>query len=95
MFTPATFGVRIIESVEAYEPFEDWSRVRSPSRAARRRRQGHPQNIVIRHKPIAMEHIDGTLIVHPAIADQMRREISAKIDATANRVLTHGLLGMR
>jgi hypothetical protein len=36
-------GVRIIESVRMVDQVEDWSRVRSPSRAARRRRQGHRQ----------------------------------------------------
>jgi hypothetical protein len=86
-------GVRIIESAEAYEPIEDWSRVRSPSRAERRRQQGHRQNIIIRHKPIALQHVDGTLIVHPAIADQLRREISAKMDAEMRRAM-YGYRGL-
>jgi hypothetical protein len=84
-------AMRIIESVEAYEPVEDWSHVRSPSRAERRRRQGHRQNIVIRHKPIALQHADGYFIVHPAIADQLRREIRAKVDAETWRSM-HGVL---
>ena len=91
MFTPTIAGIRVIESVEAYEPVEDWSRVRSPSRAARRRRQGHPQNITIRHKPICLQHADGYFIVHPAIADQFRREIRVKMDAELWRA-THGVL---
>jgi hypothetical protein len=41
-------GVRIIESLHMVDRVEDWSRVRSPGRAARRRRQGHRQNLVIR-----------------------------------------------
>lgn len=84
-------SVRIIESAEAYEPVEDWSRVRSPSRAERRRRQGHRQNIVVRHKPIALQHVDGYFIVHPAIADQLRRELRAKMDVELWRA-THGVL---
>ncbi len=95
---PTFSAVRIIESVEAYEPVEDWSRVRSPSRAERRRRQGHRQNIEIRHKPIALQHADGYFIVHPgsgsvthylhpAIADQLRREIKAKMDVEIQRAM--------
>lgn len=70
--------VRIIESPEMVDRYEDWSRVRSPSRAARRIRYGHRQNIVVRAIPkkeaISM---DGgrTLIMHPETARQLRQAI--------------------
>lgn len=43
--------MHIVESLLMVEKVEDWSKVRSPSRARRRLRQGHPQNIIIRHVP--------------------------------------------
>jgi len=68
-------GVRIIESLEMVDYVEDWSRVRSPSRAARRRRRGHRQNIRI--VAVAKKHaisLEGgrTLIMHPELARQFR-----------------------
>jgi hypothetical protein len=71
-------GVRIIESDLMLDYVEDWSRVRSPSRAARRRRYGHRQNIKIiaSPKPFAISGDGGrTLIMHPAIAHQLRKEL--------------------
>lgn len=65
------FGVEIRETLMATEPFEDWSRVRSPARAARRRRQGHRQNIVHRRKPAAYQ-INGVIFAHPDIVRQLR-----------------------
>ncbi len=62
-------GLRIVESTHlTIGPFEDWSNVRSPGRAARRRRQGHQQRIRIYYKPDpTMRQLpDGSLIGHPA-----------------------------
>lgn len=71
-------GVRIIESWEMVDSVEDWSRVRSPSRAARRRRYGHPQNIrvLLVPKKEAISTDGGrTLIMHPEMARELRRQI--------------------
>jgi hypothetical protein len=70
-------GIRIVESLHMVDHVEDWSRVRSPSRAARRRRNGHRQNIVTVAVP--KRHaisIDGgrTLIMHPEIARWLREQ---------------------
>lgn len=79
-------GIRVIESVHMVEPWEDWSRVRSPSRARRRQRQGHRQNIAYRTRPsTGLIQTADTLYGHPetiakvvrAIADKHR----AKLDA--------------
>ena len=43
-------GLRIFDSEVIGDPYEDWSQVRSPSRARRRRRSGHPQRIVTRYR---------------------------------------------
>ena len=43
--------MRIFESWLMVERIEDWSGVRSPSRARRRLKRGFPQRIVIREVP--------------------------------------------
>lgn len=68
--------MRIIEDINMTDPVEDWSQVRSPSRAARRRRQGHRQNIKITMVPKKEAYsIDGgrTMIMHPDLAAELRR----------------------
>ncbi len=71
------FGaMNIIESLAMVTQVEDWSRVRSPSRAARRLRQGHRQNIVVKLVPRKdCITIDGgrTYMMHPATAREARR----------------------
>lgn len=68
--------MNIRESLLMVESIEDWSRVRSPSRARRRLRLGYPQNIAIRHVPrkdaITM---DGgrTYTMHPETAREFCR----------------------
>lgn len=54
---------------------EDWSRVRSPGRAARRRSK-HRQNIVMLYKPDPnVIQFGDRLIMHPAIAAEVRRQV--------------------
>lgn len=68
--------MRIVESLHMVESVEDWSRVRSPSRAERRRRQGHRQNIDVRLVPRKDAiTIDGgrSYMVHPTVAKEMQR----------------------
>jgi hypothetical protein len=68
-------GARIIENRNMVDYVDDWSRVRSPSRALRRRRQGHKQNIDIKVVPkkeaLSMEG-GRVLIMHPDIARALR-----------------------
>ena len=61
-------GVRVITSDAVGEPYEDWSAVRSPGRARRRRAKGHPQCIVVRHRANGQfyhDRIHNTIICHP------------------------------
>lgn len=60
------FGVDIRSTDTCYTTEEDWSRVRSPSRAERRRRRGFRQNITMTHKPAAVQ-IGNVIYAHPAI----------------------------
>jgi len=68
-------AVRIIEDHNLVDSTEDWSRVRSPSRALRRMKMGHKQNVRIVSKPkMSAYSLDGgrTLIMHPAMAAALR-----------------------
>jgi hypothetical protein len=76
-------GVKIITDVNLADMSEDWSKVRSPSRAMRRRARGFPQNIriVITPKKEAIS-LDGgrTLIMHPAMYAALKATI--ELEAT-------------
>jgi hypothetical protein len=70
-------GLRIVEDASLSDPVEDWSRVRSPARAARRRRRGFPQRIVIRRVPWPDVYRvgDDMLVMHPATAAALLAKI--------------------
>lgn len=72
---PNTFnGLRIFECPEmVVYAGEDWSKVRSPGRA-RRRRKKHPQNITALYVPDEKYLIDerrGAIYCHPAMAKRL------------------------
>lgn len=68
-------GVQIIEDPNMTRTVEDWSHVRSPSRAARRRKQGHRQNIRFVQEPMqSVYRIGNAMVMHPVIAAQLRQE---------------------
>lgn len=68
-------GLRLIESdLMVVGPFEDWSQVRSPGRA-RRRRGKHPQRIRFYYKPdpnVMHDRVHNTIIGHPATLAHLR-----------------------
>ncbi len=72
-------GLQIIEApAMVIGPFEDWSAVRSPGRARRRRRQGHPQRIRQYYKPdpkVLHDKVHGVIYAHPATVDALRKAI--------------------
>jgi hypothetical protein len=76
---PSLGGIRILASEHMpTDTVEDWSRVRSPGRAARRRRQGHPQRIGYRQEPKRMvvhDTAQNVLYVHPVIFDEIAEAI--------------------
>lgn len=72
-------GLRIIERPDMVDPVEDWSRVRSPSRARRRMKAGHPQHMRIIYVPKKEAYQMGnTLVMHPVMAAELRRQMAAK-----------------
>ncbi|WP_262027168.1 hypothetical protein [Microvirga sp. Mcv34] len=77
-------GVQVRTDETLVNLVEDWSRVRSPSRAARRRRQGHRQNIARVQVPKPDVFMVGNIMVgHP--------ETIAKVLAAASPRPSHGL----
>lgn len=58
-------------------PFEDWSQVRSPGRAARRRKK-HPQRIRLYFKPDpnVYQLPNGSLVAHPSVVDAVRKRVA-------------------
>lgn len=78
LLLPALGGLRLIESAQMVDgPFEDWSDVRAPSRAARRRKMGHKQRIrfFYKPKPSFLKLPDGTLVGHPETVSRLRAAI--------------------
>ena len=70
--------MRTIEDASLVDLTEDWSNVRSPDRARRRRRYGYRQNIKIVSAPKKEAFsIDGgrTVIMHPSMADELRKMV--------------------
>jgi len=68
-------GFKVMTSYRMVDRVEDWSRVRSPARA-KRRRQKHPQNICVylKPKPDALRH-GNTLYMHPETYRALREAI--------------------
>ncbi|MGU3666132.1 hypothetical protein ACLBX9_18260 [Methylobacterium sp. A49B] len=68
---PGLGGIRIFASeLMPTDTVEDWSEVRSPSRAARRRRQGHCQRIAYREVPrreILYVEAQNAMFMHPVV----------------------------
>ena len=72
------FALRLIESVHmVIGPFEDWSQVRSPGRARRRLKRGHPQRIRFYYKPDPnlLQLPNNTIVGHPATLARLRKEL--------------------
>lgn len=68
-------GIRIVTDGNLVIRTEDWSRVRSPSRAKRRLKRGFSQNIMYRVKPDTKAYtLDGgkTYIMHPEAFEALK-----------------------
>ena len=71
-------GLRIIEDLNMVDPVEDWSGVRSPARARRRRKRGYRQRIktIWVPKKVAYRLPDGSIVMHPEVRRELEREIA-------------------
>lgn len=71
-------GIQIIESDLMVDTHEDWSQVRSPSRA-RRRRHKHPQRIVVTYTPKKDALVMGNrMVMHPVMVAELRAELARR-----------------
>lgn len=89
-------GLRIIESALLTLPArEDWSQVRSPGRARRRRAQGHPQRIryVRDPNPNALWTAEA-IFMHPATAAKFYATVKARDAASPDWTRGPGLADM-
>lgn len=71
--------MNFVETESATEAAEDWSRVRSPSRARRRMKRGFPQNVRHYRKPAAYQ-MDGVTYIHPRLMKALRERIDDATD---------------
>jgi hypothetical protein len=79
--------MRIVRDIHMTDTVEDWSRVRSPGRARRRRKLGHPQNIVYRQVPKKdAVRFGDTLLMHPETA----KALAAMIEKQMEETFLHG-----
>ena len=76
-----TFGLKIVASDHLTEPYEDWSRVRSPSRARRRMKRGCRQNIERGRRPARSAlQMGDTLYMHPATIQLLQQVLKRRQD---------------
>lgn len=92
---PGEFNGEIIESLAMVDgPFEDWSRVRSPGRARRRRRYRQNIRFYYTPKPDFLRLPDGTMVGHPqtvrAFYAKVREGMAAKSDEIMRNVFYGG-----
>jgi len=88
-------GSRIVEDRNLVDYVEDWSKVRSPSRARRRLKRGFAQNIQM--SAVARQQVyslDGgrTLVMHPDVARAFERELQRDMDRLTERAIMTGKL---
>lgn len=64
------------------EEYEDWSRVRSPSRAKRRMKSGHRQNVDIKQRPssrVIHDKVNNVMYCHSETYKRMREHIASQM----------------
>ena len=76
---PMFGGIEIRDAETIGDAYEDWSDVRAPSRALRRRKLGHPQRVITRYSPngkIIHDKARGIIYAHPV--DRMKLEVEIR-----------------
>jgi hypothetical protein len=91
---PGDFNGEIIESWHMVDTHEDWSRVRSPGRA-RRRRFKHRQNIRVytTPKPDLYKLPDGTMVGHPQTVRALYARISDGMQQRQDEIVRRAFYG--
>ena len=86
-------SAQIVEDASLVDYVEDWSKVRSPSRARRRLKRGFRQNVIIRATPNkTVFSIDNgrVLVMHPEVARAFEREMASQMDRAIERAILTG-----
>lgn len=89
-------GIRLVSDPLLVDVIEDWSEVRSPSRAARRRRQGHPQRISYREIPKPeFYHLPGQnlIVAHPKTIDRIHTRLADDLERRREAQIMDVVLG--
>lgn len=85
-------GLRIITDINMTETVEDWSRVRSPGRARRRRKLGYRQNIEWRTVPRKDAfRIGNDLVMHPEAKKAFERLMQEQAKAIESKMMAEVL----
>lgn len=102
-FTPMTVrpamisgGLDIFENELLTITVEDWSNVRSPSRAKRRRKRGFPQRVKTEVRPDPKAYRIGSRIyMHPAMLRIMREHFRDRMTGEIDRQFLAAIRGDR
>ena len=93
------FGVRIVEDASMVDVVgEDWSGCRSISRALRRAKRGHRQNVkpLTRPKPEILHlQAQNVLVMHPVTAAKLRGKLADEVRKDHEHALLGALMGRR
>lgn len=89
-------GIRLIADRHMVDVVEDWSEVRSPSRAVRRLRQGHRQRIRYREIPKPdIIHLpgEGVMVAHPETIAKLYAHLGRDTTLRREQQMLNALLG--
>lgn len=82
-------GMPLVKSLAMTETVEDWSKVRSPSRARRRMKYGHRQNVVYRQVPRKdFIEFEGKIIGHPETIKELFRQAENCMQRKAENIFS-------
>lgn len=91
-------GIRLIADPHMVDVVEDWSEVRSPSRAARRLRQDHRQRIRYREVPKPdIIHLpgEGVMVAHPETIAKLNARLEVTMTRRREKQALNALFGRR
>lgn len=88
-------GVNLLTDAALVERSEDWSGVRSPGRARRRRARGHAQrvNVNVKPSPKVLKMPNGDMVMHPATLAALKSALAEQQERMIERLTMNAILG--